>query len=83
MHSIHTDENNAGRRLRDLQEEAGLDVDKINVGAGKPIISLEELSARDRSEGKIWSLVTGEIKKITIGYWVQSPIHQMAYIILK
>ena len=63
--SIHTDENNAGRRLRDLQEEAGLDVDKINVGAGKPIISLEELSARDRSEGKIWSLVTGEIKKIT------------------
>ena len=63
--SIHTDENIAGRRLRDLQEESGLDLDKINVAAGKPIISLEELAARDRSEGKIWSLITNQIKKIT------------------
>ena len=63
--SIHTDENIAGRRLRDLQKESGLDLDKINIAAGKPIISLEELAARDRSEGKIWSLITKGIKKIT------------------
>ena len=44
--SVFTDENVAGRRLRDLQEEAGVEPD---ITAGKPVITLAELKARDRS----------------------------------
>ena len=63
--SIHTDENNAGRRLRDLQQEIGVEGKDVDVTAGKPLITLEELKARDRSEGKILSTVTEFIKRET------------------
>ena len=58
--SVFTDENVAGRRLRDLQEEAGVEPD---ITAGKPVITLAELKARDRSDKKILSSVTEVIEK--------------------